>query len=82
MLTIEEKKSIFEKSLCEKNQGYGSQVREEIHYYFFQLENFNFEFLNELNTEIEIKQKVEFIVSKIIMHEHEEGINTIIESYI
>lgn len=81
MLTFEEKIKLFENILTEKKGGYGDRMRDEIHFYFFENER-GFEFIKKLNTQIEIEAKVEFVVSKMIIHEHEDGLDNIIEYHL
>lgn len=50
--------------------------------YIFELENGNLEFLEKLHSEIEIQNKVDLLVSKMVMHEDEDGLFNIIENYI
>jgi len=78
MLTISEKINHFELYLSQKNNNYGDTIKEDLSIQFFDFDNFNFDFLKKLKTKKEIENKIEFIVSKIILHEHEDGINSII----
>lgn len=39
------------------------------------------QFLEKLTTKKEIEEKLEFVVSKIIMHEHEDGLENLIHEY-
>jgi len=80
MLSIEEKINFLEKILLLRNESYGDFMKDEIYFYFFENEQ-GFKFLNNLNSKKEIETKVDFLVSKMIMHEHEEGLYTIIEEY-
>ena len=76
MLTTEEKIKLFEKHLTIKNDSYGDAMKSEIYYAFFE-DEWNFKFLQFLNTEDEIKNKIDLVVSKMILHEHEEGFQNI-----
>lgn len=80
MLNIKEKINLLEKSLLSRNESYGDVMKDEIYFYFFENER-GFEFLNKLNNEKEIEIKVDFLVNKMIKHEHEEGLHIIIEEY-
>jgi len=86
MLTINEKIDFFEQKLLILNGSYGDTIKDEIHDYFFEnignssdIENFSF--LDILVSSEEIEQKVNLIVSKIIMHEHHAGIEDLIVEY-
>jgi primosomal protein N'' len=81
MLSFEDKVRLFEKSLCEKNNSYADVMKDEVHFYFFELEN-NLDFLKELKSEDEIRNKVDFLVSKLIMKEDEDGIHNLIRYYV
>jgi hypothetical protein len=80
MLNIEEKVSLFKEKLLLKNGSYSDVMKDEIYFYFFENEN-SFDFLNRINTEDEIENKINCLLSKMIMHEHEEGLQTIIYEY-
>ncbi len=82
MLSFEEKIAYFEHCLENQNRNYHDTMKDEIYLYFFELENGNFDFLNTLKTQDEIRNKVDFLVSKMVMHEHEDGLYNIIENYI
>ena len=56
-------------------------MREELFFYFFEL-NIDTSFLDALSTEEEIKIKVDLLVSKMILHEHQDGLKNIIENYL
>lgn len=80
MLSIEKKINFLEKTLLLRNESYGDFMKDEIYFYFFENEQ-GFKFLNNLNSKKEIEIKVDFLVSKMIIHEHEEGLYAIIEEY-
>ncbi|MBK9330958.1 MAG: hypothetical protein IPM96_00805 [Ignavibacteria bacterium] len=86
MIGIETKISIFKNYLLLRNGSYGDVMKDEIYSYFFEIEeediSSNYHFLQHLNSSEEIENKVDFLVSKMIMHEHEDGIRNIIESYV
>ncbi|MBN2892745.1 MAG: hypothetical protein JXL97_12830 [Bacteroidales bacterium] len=54
----------------------------ELHLYFFELENGKFDFLNELNSTHEIENRIDYIVRMMLKHDHEDGLYNIIENYI
>lgn len=80
MLTIEEKIKYFEKYLFDINHN--NCMMDELHLYFFELQNGSFNFLNQLESYADIENKVKFIVSKMFMHDHEDGLSNIIENYL
>ncbi len=86
MLSLESKINIFKNYLLIRNGSYGDVMKDEIYYYFFEYEeddiSSNPHFLQHLNSSEEIENKVDFLVSKMIMHEHEDGIRNIIENYV
>ena len=86
MLSINEKIGFLKNILLSTNNSYADNIKEEIYEYFFErmgdernIENFTF--LSKFNNKIEIGEKVDFIVSKIIMHEHHAGIDDLIHEY-
>jgi hypothetical protein len=81
MLSLEEKIQYFENLLLFKNGGYGDLMKEEIYFYFFENDG-NFNFLEKIKSPKEIEDKVDFIICKMIRHEHEEGLNIIIAEYL
>lgn len=56
-------------------------MKVQLSFHFFDLEK-DKSFLDHLNSEDEIRDKIDFLVSKMILHEHEDGLNSIIENYI
>lgn len=64
-----------------KNDSYGDEMKVQLSFHFFDLEK-DKSFLDHLNSEDEIRDKIDFLVSKMILHEHEDGLNSIIENYI
>jgi len=87
MLTIREKIVYFEQRLLFENKDYRDIIKEEIYNYFFiylgdssNIENFSF--LDEIKSKEKIDDKLNFIISKIIMHEHQAGIEDLINEYI
>jgi hypothetical protein len=76
MLTFEEKIKIFKTFLEEKQGSYADKMKDEIYFYFFENE-WDFKFLNNLNSIEEIENKIEFVVVKMIMNEHLDGLENI-----
>jgi hypothetical protein len=81
MLSLENKIEFLEQYLEIKNDSYNDQMKEEIYFHLFENRN-EFEFLNKLKSKEEIENKIDFLISKMIMHEHEEGLEIIIDNYI
>lgn len=87
MLDINIKIEYFEQILSLKNASYSDRIKDEIYSYFFEMlgdktDIGNFSFLNILATKEDIDDRVNLIVSKIIMHEHHAGIEDLILEYI
>ncbi len=81
MLNYDQKIKFLSDYLCLKSDSYGDKMKDEIYSYYFDLEN-EIAFLDDINTEEEIKQKVDLTVSKMILHEHEDGLESIIQQYL
>lgn len=81
MLNLNEKIKYFENSISIKNENYGDVMKDELYLHFFENEN-NFDFLNPLESEKEIESKIEFLISKMIMNEHQDGLTSIINNYV
>lgn len=82
MLSQKNKILFLEEYLNEKNDNYADVIKNEINFILFDLGNYNFDFLEKAETKNDIRQKIDFIVSKIILHEHEDGFNSILEKYV
>jgi len=84
VLTLEEKQLYFKEYLLFQNGSYADEVKESIYDYFFEDEIglSNFQFLDKLNNTNEIKNKVELIVSKIILHEDDDYFENLLYEYI
>lgn len=80
MLTFEQKKSLFFDYLSNKNSSYGDTIRDEILFYFDDLEN-DLIFLNKFQSKEEIYGFVNMLISKIIMNEHQDGFEDIVAYY-
>ncbi|UNU73474.1 hypothetical protein LU293_00725 [Moraxella nasovis] len=80
MLAFSKKQAIFFECLKFKNGSYGDTIREDILYYFDNLEN-DTEFLNKFQSEDDIEQFTNMLVSKIILNEHQDGLDDIITYY-
>ena len=86
MLNINNKIKYFEQILSFKNGSYADSIKDEVYSYYFEMigdstDTENFSFLNILSNKEEIDNKVNYIVSKIIMHEHHAGIEDLILEY-
>jgi len=86
MLEIQMKIQLFEKFLLSQNDSYADIIKEEIYDYFFtkignEEDIENFIFLNKLQNSSDIENKVNALVSKLIMHEHHAGIDDLIYEY-
>ena len=64
------------------NDNYGDIIKSEMYINFFEFNSYSYEFLNNIETENEIKEKIEFVISKFILLEHEEDLNDIIYEYL
>ena len=79
MLNLQEKITYFQQYLNIKNDTFGDEMKQEIAFYY---ENNNdFAFLERLNSQQKITEKIEFLVSKMILHSHEDGLQNIIQNY-
>jgi hypothetical protein len=81
MLNRNEKIAIFEKYLAVRYESYGDVMRDEIKDYYAKNKS-GLYFLDKLQTEEEIENKVNFLVSKMILLEHQDSLQNIIENYI
>jgi hypothetical protein len=81
MLTINEKTLIFKNYLDVKNGSYADEMKDELYFFFFINEN-SFNFLKKLNTKEDIFNRVDSIISRMIMHEDEDELSNIIEIYL
>lgn len=81
MLSKNEKIDILKSSLSVRYESYGDVMRDEIKDYFAENQN-ELSFLDKLKTVEEIEHKVDFIVGKMILHEHEDSLQNIIINYI
>ena len=81
MLERNEKINIFEAYLAVKYESYGDIMRDGISNYFNENQT-KLSFLDKLKNVEEIERKVDFLVSKMILHEHEDGLQNIIVNYL
>ena len=81
MLGKGEKIKIFKSYLAVKYESYGDIMRDEISNYFNENQT-ELSFLDKLKNVEEIERKVDFLVSKMILHEHEDGLQNIIVNYL
>jgi len=76
MLNLDEKIEIFKAYLEEETEGHVSDLKDEIHFCFF-VNGWDLKFLNDIHSKEEIIKKIELVVSKMILHEHEDGLEDI-----
>jgi hypothetical protein len=81
MLSKNEKIAAFKASLSVRYESYGDVMRDEIKNYYADSGS-ELSFLDKLNTKEEIENKVNFVVSKMILHEHQDSLQNIIVNYI
>jgi hypothetical protein len=81
MLSKNEKIAAFEASLAVRYESYGDVMRDEIKDYYDENKS-ALSFLDKLQSEEEIENKINFVVSKMILHEHQDSLQNIIASYI
>jgi predicted AAA+ superfamily ATPase len=81
MLSENEKIAAFEASLAVRHESYGDVMRDEIKSYYAENKS-ELSFLDKLQTVEEIENKVNFVVSKMILHEHQDNLQNIIVNYI
>ncbi len=82
MLNQKEKIEFLSEYLSLKNNNYADLIKEELYIQIFDFENISFQFIEKVKTKREIIDKIEFVVSKVVLHEHEAGINNIINEYL
>jgi deoxyadenosine/deoxycytidine kinase len=81
-MLIEEKINYLKHYLSKMNDNYGDIIKSEMYINFFEFNTYSYDFLNIIETENEIKEKIEFVISKFILLEHEEDLNDIIYEYL
>lgn len=75
-------KIAYFKSLLETQEhGYRQKIKYEIYSYYFELENGSFDFLIKLKTDHDIETRLDIVIHKMIMYEHEDGLWDIMEEY-
>lgn len=77
MLSFKEKINVLKSYIDSKNGSYSDGMKVELDIFFFE-NQFPLDFLNDLNTEKEIQNKIDVIIHQMIMHEHEEELQEII----
>lgn len=82
MLSQNQKIEYLKHYLSLKNGNYGDTIKTDIYFELFDLQNFSFDFLIKLKTKKEIENKIEFIVSKLILNEHQDGFKNILHEYL
>jgi hypothetical protein len=80
MLSFDKKINHLKQYLAIKNDNYGDKMKDEIFDYFDNIADFSF--LDNLNSVQDIENKIELIVSKMILNEHQDGLKNIIQNYI
>lgn len=81
MLKFKDKVNILEKYLLTKEDSYADVMKDELYFYFF-INEIECDFLKTLLSEEEIINKIDFVISKMILHEHEDSSDQIIENYL
>jgi hypothetical protein len=83
LLAKPEKINYFEKLLLEEAGNYADEIRSEIHFRFFESEdNPEFKFLDGIETPEAISKKLDFVVSKLIMHEDDDSFEELLWEYL
>ncbi len=81
MIDKQQKNQILLNFLNEKNNSYADKIKCQLHYYFFELEN-STGFLDKLNSKQDIFNKMDLLISKIILLEDIDGFENIVQEYI
>ncbi|MGB1207245.1 MAG: hypothetical protein ACPG5B_16475 [Chitinophagales bacterium] len=82
MLNQNQKIEYLQFYLAQKNNSYADTIKVEIAFLFFDLCQGDFNFLKKVRTQKELEKRIDFVVSKVVLHEHEEGIRQIIQEYL
>lgn len=77
MLNYKQKIKIFKDYLEQENGNYLDIMKNEIYNYFFENDS-ELIFLNDFITKIDIENKIEQVASRMVLHEHEDGLENII----
>ncbi len=77
MLSFEDKVNVFKSYLEKENENYSDIMKNEIYFYFFENES-DLKFLNVFKSKLDIENKVEQVVSRMVLHEHEDELKKII----
>lgn len=85
-MQLNQKVQYFRNYLLNESDEYRAEIKNEIYEYYFEIigteaDLNNFYFLNHDNNIIDIEKRIDTLISKIIMHEHHDGIHNIIEEY-
>ena len=78
MLTHLQKSQILQSIIASSNGSYADAMKAELAIFFFENEH-PLDFLNDLQTEQEIQNKVDAIIYQMIMHEDEASLQEIME---
>jgi len=81
MLKFKDKVLILEKYLLIKEDSYADLMKDELYFYFF-INAVECNFLKTLFDKKDIINKIDFVISKMILHEHEDSTDQIIENYL
>ncbi len=82
-LSKPEKIKLFKSLLLEENGSYADEIREGIYFYFFESVNDpEFKFLDKMDNAETISKKLDFAVSKIIMHEDDDRFEELVWEYL
>lgn len=86
MLTLQEKQLYLKNYLLIKNGSYADDIKDSIYEYYFECEEENellsFPFLGNFDNTKDIENKIEFVVSKIILHEDDDCFENLLHEYI
>ena len=77
MLVFNKKIELFKSYLEQKNNDYRDIMKNEIYFYFFENQG-DLSFLNDINTIEAIENKIEQVVSRMILHEDDDDLINII----
>ena len=78
MLTHLQKSQILQSIIASSNGSYADAMKDELVIFFFENEH-PLDFLNDIQTEQEIQNKVDAIIHQMIMHEDEATLQEIME---
>ncbi len=84
MLSLKEKVNYLEEQLNTIGDNYADSLKTDISIFIDDFNEVNplLQFLNHLSSEVEITAWINKLTSRIVMKEHEDGLNEIIFDYI